>query len=745
MSHFSFEWLEQDISSADFVHFEHQFSQTVQHYIPFASGPAYFISLDKKGDLIGEHQAHPKYWAQYVKRVAKKKSPVVAVNRRILFLPVWSSDWIIAVAVVKNIDETFVKSLSLEWLGDRSRIISREFFLLKQLAIDPATGFLNRRDLYNELVILINEAGQQQSSYKNKVTSLKDFADGPPHILSLFLIEMYPRVQNTEKALNYISKVGYYLNSCLGQSAIHHLDNGLFAFIVQNINEDQSQKLGKNILNWLRREDYNRAHIGIATLNTKDIQNDGVPEGPTPTTLLNQAWQALRKAPRRGPYALCTFNSIRNPDTHPLHLPSASTRAKFKQLSRDEENFAVLLLKKDSENVSESFAKRVLVLIEADAQIVKINEQETYVFLSGADEKKALQWARGFKKKLPVEKDITFSIGIAVYPCIDFNKSEIPHNARKALLHTVFYGPDTITAFNGLSLNVSGDIYYGEGDLVRAIREYRKGLELDPTDSNLLNSLGEAYAQMNKPKLAKPFFEKVLESDPKHYMALFNLGVACMATGEEELSIKSFERAHTAAKRNPEINNRNDLVLQLGKLYCRMGNYKKTVKLLDTYIQDENGYKEGQGRGTALSYLGEAYMGMGKNKEAITMLQHAIRHNPHDAESLSMLGELYGRENQGDDIALSLCEQAVELDEDQWVHWYRLAWIRFRLQDFKSALLDVKESLRRNRKSVDALYLAGKISLELGKKHLATVKFEKVLSFAPGHKGANAEQKKMNS
>ena len=739
MSHFPFEWQEQDISSADFVHFEQQFSQTVQHYIPFASGPVSFMPIDKTGKPIDGHQVRPKYWTQYVKRVVKKRIPAVAVDRNTLFLPFMSGDEVIAVAAVKNIDETFVRSLSVEWLDDRSRIISRELYLLKQTAIDPASSFLNSRNLYNELEMLINEAGQQPSSPKKKITRIKDFSEGPPHFCSLFLIEMYPRVKDVEKALNYISKAGFYLNSCLGRPLIHHLGNGIFALIVENINEDQTQKLGNNILNWIRRENYNRVHIGIASLDEKSVHGQAGSEILTPTALLNQAWLALRKATRRGPYALCTYNSISNPENHPLHRPPVSALSRLRKLWKEEDAFAILLLKQDTDQTSESFAKRSLVLIEADARAVKISGQETFVFLAGADEKKALQWARRFKKKLPAENSITFSIGIAAYPCIDFRKADIPHNARKALLHTAFYGPDTITPFDGLSLNVSGDIYYGEGDLVRAVQEYRKGLELDPADINLLNSLGESYAQMNKPGMAIPFFEKALQTDPRHYMVLFNLGVANLAVGEEDPAIKCFEKALTVAKRKTEINNRNDLFLQLGKLYCRTGRFKKAATLLESSDLSQKENNKGLASGTVLRYLGEAYLGMGKNKKAVTVLQHAIRNNPHDAVSLSMLGELYALEDQGDEIALSLCQQAVELDDLPWLHWYRLAWIRFRLKDYDKALEEVRECLRRNNKALQALVLAGRIYAEMGRKRLAIAKYEKVLSLEPAHKVATAQ------
>jgi lipopolysaccharide biosynthesis regulator YciM len=68
-----------------------------------------------------------------------------------------------------------------------------------------------------------------------------------------------------------------------------------------------------------------------------------------------------------------------------------------------------------------------------------------------------------------------------------------------------------------------------------------------------------------------------------------------------------------------------------------------------------------------------------------------------------------------------------------------VAWIRFRLNEFEAAMDAVKESLRRNKKSVPALFLSGMIYNAMDKKHLAAAKFKKVVSLEPAHKGAVAE------
>jgi tetratricopeptide (TPR) repeat protein len=725
MGHYPFEWQTEALCAEDFIYFQYQFSQTILQLIPFANGPVTFLdsAIDPSKSLLNLNK--PKYWIQYIKRVLRLQRSALASERPILFLPVWDAGSIIGIAAIEGVDGQFAHVLSEEWLRDRSQIISREFFLQKQQAYDLVTGMFNGRHLYDKLDSLFSKGNEERGIADNK--------DVSQHI-SILLIEIHPRVNNAEKALNYIVRAGYCLESFLGQDVLHHFGNGIFGLIRENVNEEQAQKLGKDILSWFRREGFQRIHIGI---NTTELINE-----PACDAVIKQTWQSLRKANRRGPYALCTYSSISKPDTHPLKKPKPAVSAKLRKLWSDSSRFALLLISQDRELQDMVFPKRLLALIEPGAEAVAINDFEIFVFLNGADEKKALSWARKLKKKLPGDLGTTYSIGIASFPCIDFKKTDIPQNARKALLHAGFFGPDTIIPFDGISQNVSGDIYYGEGDLVRAVKEYTKGLEMDSANTNLLNSLGEAYAQMNKPRKAQPFFEAVLGTDSKHYMALFNLGVTSLILADNEKAIKYFERALTVIRRKPKADHRNDLLLQLGKLYCRTGRYAKAVTLLKREKILDEASSITPGRYALLRYLGEAYMGKGNNKDAIMVLQRAIRYNPHDAYALSMLGELYALENQGDDIALSLCEQAVNIDDRQWQHWYRLALVRYKMGSYELALDDLKESMRQERKKKESLYLAGQVYEKLGAQSKAEEMFKSVLKIAPDHKAASAALKK---
>jgi tetratricopeptide (TPR) repeat protein len=736
MGRYPFEWRVQDLCPEDFIHFNQQFSQTVLQLIPFAIGPVTFLdSAINLNDSLNELNK-PKYWLQYIKRVQRRQRSALASERPILFLPVWDAETIIGIAAVEGVDKKFADVLAEEWLSDRSRIISREFFLQKQQALDPVTGMFNGRYLQDRLNgILLNSGGNCVSGGRKAAL----------HYVSMLLIEIHPRANNAAKALKYIARAGYHLESFLGQDVLHHLGSGIFGLIAENVDEEQSRKLGKNILSWFKREGFHRIHIGINTIEPKsDTLSNEAESWSSCHAVIEQTWQTLRQASRRGPYALCTYSSTSKADIHPLKKVNSTVLAKLRKLWADTDTFAILLISEDRKLQGEKFPKRLLALIEPFAEVIPLNECEIFVFLKNADEKKALNWARNFKKKMPGDLGATYSIGIACFPCIDFKKTDVPQNARKALLHTGFFGPDTMIAFDGISQNVSGDIFYSEGDLVRAVREYRKGLEMDPTNINLLNSLGESYAQMNKSKRAKPFFESVLRIDPKHYMALFNLGITSLSIDENEKAIECFEQALAVSRRKPDVNQKNELLLQLGRLYCISGKYKKAVNLLEREKLIDEASTSTPSRNAMLRYLGEAYKGCGRNKEAIAVMQHSIQYNPHDANALSMLGELYSLENQGDEIALSLCEQAINIDDSKWKHWYRLALVRYKMTNYEAALEAVKESMRMKRKNEETLYLAGQVYHKLGAQAKAAAMYEAVLKIAPDNNGATAALKKNN-
>ncbi len=168
-------------------------------------------------------------------------------------------------------------------------------------------------------------------------------------------------------------------------------------------------------------------------------------------------------------------------------------------------------------------------------------------------------------------------------------------NCRKALVHGAFLGPGVVTVFDHISLNISGDSYYGVGDMVMALKEYKRGFVCRHTDVNILNSLGVTYGMMDKHKLAIESFKHALIVEPDNYMALYNLGLV------EELNINNREALHCFEKalevysaESDTSNSKQDLLFRLGKMHCSLGNYLEAKDILLPWYK-EDGRKTNKG------------------------------------------------------------------------------------------------------------------------------------------------------
>ncbi|MEA2084568.1 MAG: tetratricopeptide repeat protein [Thermodesulfobacteriota bacterium] len=737
MKHFPFDLSDKDLTREDFSRLGSSFFRTVSLFLPCKR--VFYILLD-------QDDAVPKEWDAGIRAVKEKGLPMADGGAKVIYLPLFKGEDLFGTAVVESDSSDGFPEYPVNWLLDRSRIISREFHLINLWSTDPATGLLNSRHLREELNWLLfrpqMSGSEKPDETLNKPYDITDF--------SLGIIELYPRSNNPESAISYVSRAGAFLKSLVGQATpLYYLGAGIFALIWENTNIDKALKIGDTVLRWLRHENFYRAHIGITSENPGQDSEGRLPADSADMTsdrLLDEAWKALRTARKRGPYALCSYVSVSDLENHPLKPTPEPILKKLKHLGHGKTSFAVILIQSDKESKEEYLIERITSLSGDEIPVLSVDRKEVYVFLAGADETSALAWAETILDKAGRGTNnfdnglgASFSMGIAVYPYPGFRKSDVPVNSRKALLHTRFYGPGTVTAFDGvISLNISGDVYYNEGDLARAVKEYQKGLALDSANVNLLNSLGVSYAHMDRYRDAIPCFENALKIDGSDFMALFNLGLAYLTHHENDEAIGYFELAMSIDDGSA------DLMLLLGWLYCRTGRYDDAVRLLKRVEEAGRGGEGDMGHGAVHCYLGEAYMALGRNRKAIAGLQRAVGHNSRDAKALSLLGELYLLENEGDDIALSLCLEAVKLDASQADYWYRLGKVQFQQNDCPAAVESLKESLKIDRGNVETMFMLGQVYEKLMQKGRARTIYKKILKLESAHEQADRALKRIS-
>jgi tetratricopeptide (TPR) repeat protein len=265
------------------------------------------------------------------------------------------------------------------------------------------------------------------------------------------------------------------------------------------------------------------------------------------------------------------------------------------------------------------------------------------------------------------------------------------------------------------------------------MREYRRGLRLDPANVNLLNSMGVACVQLNRARAARSFFQQALEVDAKNFMALFNLGFVFLEAGEQGMARELWERALAVDAEH------TDLLQHLGVLCCRQGEYARAKELLgrcENLIRRDS--LRGGERLVLARWMGRAREALGETAGAIASYQQAVSGNPRDAGSLGRLGRLYAVARQGDDIALALCRQAVELDGGKADHWYRLGWVQESVGDHKGASRSLSECLRLAPRHVEAALLLGRVCVQAGQRGKARRVYGKVLHFFPDQEQARA-------
>ena len=117
------------------------------------------------------------------------------------------------------------------------------------------------------------------------------------------------------------------------------------------------------------------------------------------------------------------------------------------------------------------------------------------------------------------------------------------------------------------------------GNYPAAVKAYNRGLEVEPENVELLNSLGFALFQQGKSQEAVSALEKALEVDPKHWKAHNNMALASIDIGELEMA-EAHYRESLAIEPQPAIYNDLGFVLERQGLPHEAADmYRKSLEL----------------------------------------------------------------------------------------------------------------------------------------------------------------------
>jgi len=199
------------------------------------------------------------------------------------------------------------------------------------------------------------------------------------------------------------------------------------------------------------------------------------------------------------------------------------------------------------------------------------------------------------------------------------------------------------------------------GNYLDAVVSYKRGLEVEPNNVELLNSMGFALFQQGKSGEAIATLEKALNVDPKHWKSHNNMALASIDIGELELA-EAHYRESLAIEPQPTIYNDLGYVLERqGLSEEAVEAYREALNLdpesaishynLSTHLARNKKYSDAEShlraalktQPSAKVYtgLGAVLWQQGRAEEAITNLKTAIQTDPKNTGASNTLGKIF--------------------------------------------------------------------------------------------------------
>jgi tetratricopeptide (TPR) repeat protein len=193
--------------------------------------------------------------------------------------------------------------------------------------------------------------------------------------------------------------------------------------------------------------------------------------------------------------------------------------------------------------------------------------------------------------------------------------------------------PSSAEALYGL-----GSAYLQQQKATEAHDCFERALKLNATYPGTLpncwNNLGILAAREGKFDLAIQYFQRALQIDPKHSIALQNLGSAYRQKREWPEAKEALERALALNPDDPEAN------YSLGMVYAQQNDTERAYEYLQKAIVSRPAYPE------ALNNLGILYLHMRRPAEAVQSFEQCIRVAPTYDQAYLNLARVY--EIEGD-------------------------------------------------------------------------------------------------
>ena len=277
-----------------------------------------------------------------------------------------------------------------------------------------------------------------------------------------------------------------------------------------------------------------------------------------------------------------------------------------------------------NEDKAEQFSQKALDLSE------KLPPQERYLIQANYaqvtnDNRKAIQSYENLEKASPDDVDVHFHLGELYESTGAYDK------ARVELAKVLAIDPkhvDALLAAGRVEIRSKNP----KGSLDFLNRGLSLAVELDNADgkATILNAIGAAYKQLNKPEEALRNYEESLAikrslgQKPGIALSLGNIAQVQASLGKPEEAYKSYQEA---VKLQREIGDKKGLgvtLISLGGLYTVRGRYDDALTSYKESLQIQRDVGNENNQALCLNNIGDVYLNKGQSSDALTYYERAL-------------------------------------------------------------------------------------------------------------------------
>ncbi len=276
------------------------------------------------------------------------------------------------------------------------------------------------------------------------------------------------------------------------------------------------------------------------------------------------------------------------------------------------------------------------------------------------------------------------------------------------------------------ALNSLGDVYVALDQYLDALKAYEQAIEIDPEQAQSWNSIGDVHRLSGDAGSAIKAYRQAVQLEPDYADPWNSLGDLYGALKRDDEAIEAYQRVIDLEPDEAWPYN------NLAFIYARRAEYDKAVTF---YKQAVNRHEDDEGKAISWNNLGDAYVALKNDDEAIEAYRWATALDADYAWPHHNLGQVY--ERRGDDeLAIGLYQQAIERheqDEDRAVSWRSLGGIYHRLERYGEATEAYQKVVELDPEDVESWNSLGDVYLAMAQYQEAGQAYRQAIKLDPDY------------